>query len=228
MTGVFLQARLESTRLPRKILLPLAGKPLLQHAMEALRQIPADVYAVLTDAGSAAELDPVCRQVGFQVFRGDPHDVLKRYADAARHFQVDRIVRATGDNPLVSSECAMASLELFTRSQADYAGILNPPYGTAVEVVRTEALFESERCSDTPAEREHVTAHILNNRQRFRVVLEDAAEQWRSSARVTIDTPADYAGIQRLFEDLYRGSPIPLAEVVEWCRNNPAHTMKVS
>ncbi|MFW6362653.1 MAG: cytidylyltransferase domain-containing protein, partial [Spirochaeta sp.] len=124
MTGVFLQARINSQRLPRKVLLPVAGKPLLQHAMESLRMVSADVYAVLTDEDSRHELEPVCRAAGFQVFVGDPDDVLKRYIDAARHFEVSRILRATGDNPLVSFEIARASIRLAEEHNSDYAGYI--------------------------------------------------------------------------------------------------------
>ncbi len=219
-TAIFLQARLDSSRLPKKILLPLAGKPLLQHAMEALKLVPADIYAVLTDSNSEQQITQLCQQCGFHVFAGDPDDVLHRYVSAAEFFGVDRIVRATGDNPLVSPQIANETLRLAEARSCDYAGLINPPYGTAVEVVKTSAL-QKAMSSDKQYDHEHVTAYVYSHPEIFSVVLEEAREEWRCDARVTIDTPDDYQYIQDLFAALYCNEAIPLEDLIAWCCQNP-------
>ena len=228
MTGIILQARMDSRRLPRKVLQPLAGKPLLQHAMENLLRVPADVYAVATDAESLPDLTPLCRDCGFGIFAGHPTDVLDRYYHAARHFGLETIVRATGDNPLVSAEIAVASLQLARESQADYAGLLHPPYGTAVEVLRMTALEQAYHHAVAGEEREHVTAYIYRNPQQFRLALEPAPKAWCNDARVTVDTPEDMEYIRRLFAALYTGSPISLDDMIQWCTAHPHSRLKVS
>ncbi|AFG37734.1 cytidylyltransferase domain-containing protein [Spirochaeta africana] len=228
MTGILLQARIDSQRLPRKILLPIAGKPLLQHAMENLLAVPADVYAVVTDEASLPELQPLCGRCGFQVIAGHPTDVLARYHRAAEQLGLDTVVRATGDNPLVSPEIADASLQLARQTAADYAGLLHPPYGTAVEVLRADALARAYRDAASSGEREHVTAYIYGNPELFRLALQPAPDSWRSSARVTVDTPEDLAYMRRLFAELYSGSPIPITDVIQWCSRNPHARLKVS
>jgi len=122
-TAVFLQVRMASSRLPGKALLPLAGKPVIQHAMEALATLPAGRYALLTDRESAPHLNGIAEACGYEVFIGDPEDVLDRFCAAAAFYAVETIVRATGDNPLVSASIAREALQLAESSGADYAGI---------------------------------------------------------------------------------------------------------
>jgi len=105
MTGVFLQVRLDSTRYPRKALADLGGRTVLQRCLDALEGVPAQVHAVVTEPGSLEELSPLVRTAGWQVFSGSRTDVLDRYVQAARFFGCSTVVRATGDNPLVSARC---------------------------------------------------------------------------------------------------------------------------
>jgi spore coat polysaccharide biosynthesis protein SpsF (cytidylyltransferase family) len=128
-TAVFLQARMASSRLPGKALLPLAGKPVIQHAMEALVTLPAGRYVLLTDRESAPHFAEIAAGCGYDLFVGDPEDVLDRFCAAAALYSVDTIVRATGDNPLVSAAIAREALQLAASTSADYAGITDTPYG---------------------------------------------------------------------------------------------------
>lgn len=216
-TAVFLQVRLASTRLPEKALLPLSGKPAVSHAMEALSSLPVHVKAIVTDAASAPKLQPLAAASGYDLFCGDPTDVLRRYCDAARHFGIDTIVRATGDNPLVSAAIAREAMHLQSVTGADYAGITETPYGTGVEVVRTHALHDLTRRTRDPYHREHVTPGIYQDPSRYSVVTRPAAESVRfPSMRVTLDNLHDYRYIAELFEQLYRGEPIELPDLVTY------------
>lgn len=216
-TAVFLQVRLASTRLPEKALLPLSGKPAVSHAMEALSSLPVSLKAILTDAASAPKLRPLADAAGYDVFCGDPEDVLQRYCDAARHFGVDTIVRATGDNPLVSAAIAREAMQLRSVTGADYAGITETPYGTGVEVVRAPALHDLNRRTSDPYHREHVTPGIYRDPGRYSVVTRPAAASVRfPSMRVTLDNLHDYHYIAELFEELYRGDPIELPDLVTY------------
>ena len=129
-TGIFLQVRLDSQRLPRKALLPLPYGNIIQHAMRALKGIEADVYALLTDENSEGTLRPFATKEDFEMFIGPRDDVLKRYCLAARHFRVDHVIRATGDNPLVSAEMGRAILSIHIREEADLSHFIGLPLGT--------------------------------------------------------------------------------------------------
>jgi spore coat polysaccharide biosynthesis protein SpsF len=217
--GVFLQARLNSTRLPGKALLPLAGAPAVQHALRALRRVEAGVHAVLTEPGSVPALQPLAEAEGFDLFAGPEEDVLERFCLAARRFRVGRVVRATGDNPLVSARQVQALLDLHRAEGWQLSHFLGLPLGTGVEVVETEALEAANRASSDPYEHEHITTFLYRHPERFRIAVPACPEAWRlPEARVTLDTREDYEQLQRIFRELYRGEPIELEELVAWLK----------
>lgn len=217
--GIFIQVRLDSTRLARKALLPLPGGNLIRHAMRAMRLVPADEYALLTDEASASALGPHAEDEGFRVFVGPPEDVLARYAMAARSLDVQRVVRATGDNPLVSPFLAREILGLHGRLSADLSHFLKIPWGSGIEVVESGALFTAERMAVAPDEREHMTTWIYRHPEGMRILEPEGPEGFTmAEARVTVDTPQDYEQVNRIFEDLYRGTPLETDRIIEWFR----------
>ncbi|MDR1211532.1 MAG: spore coat protein, partial [Spirochaetaceae bacterium] len=108
MTALVLQARLDSSRLPRKALLPLGGRPLIQAVMAALKTVAADIHVLACAADSEAAFAPFARAEGFYIYGGPKEDVLKRYCDVIRLYGPDRVIRATGDNPFVFADAAWA------------------------------------------------------------------------------------------------------------------------
>ena len=219
-TGVFVQVRLGSTRLPRKAILPLPGGSVIQHVMRSLLAVPADVRALLTDEQSLDVLRPVGVAEGWIVTSGPAEDVLARYCDACRLFDVQRVIRATGDNPLTSASLARSIIAVHERGHADLSHYLGCPWGTGVEVVETEALLASERLGHAQDEREHITTYLYRHPERFRIVEPQAPERANLPAgRATVDTAEDYRRAQRIFADLYRGAPIEIEELVTWLKS---------
>lgn len=215
--GIFVQVRLGSTRLPGKALLPLRGGNVIQHVMRSLAAVPADVRALVTEAGSVHALSPLARQEGFSIFVGPEEDVLERYCMAARDHGVDHVIRATGDNPLTSPALARGILAVHLQAAADLSHYRGIPWGSGVEVVRSDALFRAEREATDPEEREHITTFLYRHPERFKIEEPIAPlELQRSEARVTVDTEADYALVKRIFEDLYRGEPVEVREIAAW------------
>lgn len=217
MIGVFVQVRLDSNRLPEKALLDLAGRPLIGHVMQALSGVPAEVHALVSEERSAAVLEPLAEEYGFALFSGDPEDVLRRYADAVRHFGVDTVVRATGDNPLVSARLVREILQLHEERAADLSGFDDLPLGTGVEILSREALLRADARAVDPYEREHVSPYLYRHPDRFRILRTPAPEPYRlPEGRVTVDTPEDYQYVRQLMYDLYQGIPVEIGEVVQW------------
>ena len=217
MTGVFLQVRLDSSRLPNKALLELGGRTVIEHAMLSLRRVPCSVHAILTDKKSAELLRPRATRCGFETFVGPPLNVLERYVQAARHFDVETVVRATGDNPLVSWELARLALREFAGRDADYFGFDGPPLGTGVEVVKTAALERAIRKASERYDLEHVTSFLYRNPGLFTAIRVQCPPAYRfPKMAVTLDTASDYAGLSTLFDELYRGTPIPILRLVKY------------
>jgi spore coat polysaccharide biosynthesis protein SpsF len=214
MTGVFLQVRLDSSRLPRKALLPLGGNTVIEQAMAALSSVKADVFALVTDKESLSELRSLAERWGFEVFPGPRDDVLDRYCLAAKRFGVDHIIRATGDNPLVSGLLANRILEEHLEEGADYSGFLGIPLGTGVEVLKTTSLFRARREAIDIYEREHVSPFLYHRPDQFKIYRPRAPKEFLApDTRVTLDTEENYQFILDIYDDLYHGRPIEIEEL---------------
>ncbi len=220
MTGIFLQVRLDSSRLSNKALLELGGRSVIEHAMLSLKRVPASVRAIVTDSASRSLLEPRASRCGFDIFVGPEENVLERYVLAARHFGVTTVVRATGDNPLVSWELARQALAELRRRQADYCGYDGPPLGTGVEIVRVAALERAVRETRSSYDCEHVTPYIYRHPGLFRAFRIPApAAYCLPHARVTLDTPEDYRRLCTIFDELHMDAPVPVLRLVRWLRD---------
>jgi spore coat polysaccharide biosynthesis protein SpsF len=205
VTAVVLQARLDSTRLPGKSLLPLGGKPLILVVMEALRAVPADRYVLACAEDCAAPFGPLAEAAGFTLFPGPRDDVLARYCGAIRRFGMDRVIRATGDNPFVFAAAAEAINGEALSLGADYAGYRGLPLGAGVESAAAEALLRAEAEARAPEEREHVCPYLYGHPELFSLHQPLAPQKWRGRhIRLTVDTAEDYDRAQALAAALSR------------------------
>lgn len=169
------QARMTSTRLPGKIMKEVAGHPLLYfHISRLQRARLADVVVVATSDQSSDDIVAAyCRAQGFNVYRGDLDDVLKRFVDCAAELQADVVVRTTGDCPLIDprlvDQCIEAALS--ATPSPDHLALDSSrfPRGLDVEVVRREALDLAARSTIDPYDREHVTPFIYHRPKQFRL-----------------------------------------------------------
>ena len=217
VSALVLQARLDSTRLPGKALLPLGGRPLIFRVMEALSSFPCKVKVLACPEDCVSSFAPLAEEAGFSIIPGPKEDVLARYCLVIRHTNAGRIVRATGDNPFVFADAAIAlNREARTRN-ADYAGYSGLPYGAGVESVASAALLRAEREAQSPAEREHVCPYLYNNPELFRLHRPLAPPGWQGGElRITVDTQEDYDRAQVLYghllslprEERYNGESI--------------------
>lgn len=201
-TGIIIQARMGSTRLPGKVLKPLAGKPMLarilgrfQHCRRADRVVLATSDRIQDDPVAALAGD-----LGMPVFRGSESDVLDRYRQCARAFGFTAIVRATGDNPFVDVEEADRLIAFHHASGLDYAANVGGlPIGVGVEIMTMAALERSWREGLAPHHREHVNEYILENPALFRQEAPTIPpEKLAPTLRLTVDTPEDFAFAEAL------------------------------
>ena len=195
MALVLLQARMRSTRLPGKVLLPLGGLRAIDWPLRRL----AEVGPVVLCTSDAAADDGLAGSIRGPVTRGSENDVLGRFLGALEeHAAGEVIVRATGDNPLVLPELAAEAIDQLQRDGADYCSIEGSALGTTVEVLTREALVRVGAVAESAEEREHPTLGILRRPERFRITRCQAPAHYRSDLRLTLDTPADYAYLAAL------------------------------
>ncbi len=210
-TIIIVQARMTSTRLPGKVLLPLAGETMLSRLVERLRRVQrADGIVIATTGNTTDEpIAALCAQLGVPCHRGSEHDVLSRYADAARLHGADVVVRITADCPLIDPALIDQVIATHEEGGSDYVSNMLPPtwpYGMAVEVFSAAALAQAHAEATQAAEREHVTPFIYWHPERYRL-RNVASPVDLSQHRWTVDTPEDYELVRRLFEVLYPARP---------------------
>jgi spore coat polysaccharide biosynthesis protein SpsF len=200
MTALVVQARLDSSRLPKKSLLPLEGRPLILRVMEALAFLPCDERILACPEDCVPSFAPLAGEAGFSLVPGPGEDVLARYCLAIRRSGAERIIRATGDNPFVFIDAAAAINREAADLRADYAGYGGLPYGAGVESIASAALLRAEREAGALPEREHVCPYLYSHPELFGLHRPLAPRVWQGPGmRVTVDTEEDYERAKILY-----------------------------
>lgn len=220
--GIILQARMGSTRLPGKVLKPLAGKPMIQWIIERLQSCQrADILILATSTlAQDRPLVDLAEKLGVSVFRGSETDVLDRYYQCALEHHLDYIVRATGDNPFVDPEACDQLVGFYFSQQLDYATISTEPedgypLGVGVEIFSFSALEKSWQEGHAPHHREHVNEYILETPATFKQARMPAPPEKRApELSLTVDTPEQFASAEEVYSDYLRQYPSQLVPVV--------------
>ncbi|MBT4880682.1 MAG: aminotransferase class III-fold pyridoxal phosphate-dependent enzyme [Alphaproteobacteria bacterium] len=191
-----IQARMGSTRFPGKVLKELAGKPLLEWIVTRSKEIPLIDQVVVATSDQESDLPIVqwCKEHKVECFRGNEHDVLDRYYNAAQKMKADVIIRITADCPFLDPNVAGQVLSLVALGHADYASNILPvtwPDGLDCEAFTFSALESSHRMAVKRADREHVTSYIRNNQAKFKVLNLSCPLPDLGKYRWTIDTSQD-------------------------------------
>ena len=209
-TAIIVQARMGSTRLPGKVLLPLAGHTVLEEVLRRCSAIPsADVVvcAIPEDASDDALVEPAAR-AGAVVARGSAGDVLQRYRRAADQVGADIVMRVTSDCPLIDPVLCGEVLALRAARGVDYAANNMPPgfpHGLDCEAFTAAALRRADDAARDPYQREHVTPWLRTHGSATRAALEGPGGEARDQ-RWTLDFPEDYAFLQAAFAALPGGT----------------------
>ena len=205
MLAIVLQARMDSSRLPGKSMLPLGGKPLILRVMEALDRIPAELRVLACPEDSVSYFEKIVQEAGFTLFAGPKEDVLERFCLALKKFGIRHLIRATGDNPFVFADAAYALITEALTLEADYAGYTGLPYGAGIEYVNAKALLRAGTEATSEYEREHVCPYLYNHPEKFLLHRPLTSQHWQNpEIRLTVDTQQDYDRAQALYAVLDR------------------------
>lgn len=196
---------MSSTRLPGKVLMPLAGKPVLAHVVERLsycRMLSGTVVATTVESSDDA-IATFCESARIPLFRGSLEDVLDRYYQAANQFGADPIVRITADCPAIDPVIVDAVIAGFLAGNYDYYGLSGEfPDGLDCTVFAYKALKKAWDEAKLKSEREHVGPYLEKHPEIFR---NGGLELFHGMAhhRWTLDEPRDYVLLSAIFDDLY-------------------------
>jgi len=211
-----------SARLPGKVMRPLCNRALLGHVLDRLKMVRnSDVLVVATTTETRDNLiEAFAAREGVACFRGSETDVLDRYYQAALHFGLANIVRATADNPLVDPVEIERLIELHLRSNADYTHAFGKlPVGIGAECFTMNALERSWHEGHRSNHREHVNEYIQELPAVFHIEeLDIPPDKTAPRLRLTVDTPDDFSSMTRIYEKLYLpGTYITTEEAVALC-----------
>jgi len=207
------QARMGSARLPGKVLRLLCGRPMLARVIERLR-LSKWLHQIVVATTSLPQDNPVAKladEVGVEVFRGDEADVLGRYVGAARSAQADVVVRVTADCPLIEPTVVDQAVAMYLAGgdELDYVSNIierTYPRGLDVEVFPRRILEHLDVVSTSAPEREHVTLHLIRQREHYRIAhalneVDHSHHYW------TVDSEQDLQLVEQVYQALYSKKP---------------------
>jgi spore coat polysaccharide biosynthesis protein SpsF (cytidylyltransferase family) len=209
MTNIIgiIQARTDSTRLPKKTLKDIQGKPLILHVLKRAQyaKLLDKVILATTTRPIDTPLTEMVQAQGIPVYRGDCDDVLDRYFQAATQYHAEVIVRVTGDCPLIDPHVIDTVVQVFLQHHYDYVtNTLQPtfPDGLDVEVFSYKTLKKAWNEATLASEREHMTAYIRNHPEQFtQYNIKNPVDL--SKFRWTVDQQEDLEFVREIFKRLY-------------------------
>ncbi|MFD2873100.1 cytidylyltransferase domain-containing protein [Mucilaginibacter ximonensis] len=213
---IIIQARMSSSRLPGKVLMPLLDKSLLARMIERLQQIKYAARLVIatsvTDDDDLIEQEAKSLQI--DCFRGDLNNLLDRHYQAAKLFNADVVLKIPSDCPLIDPKAVDRVLDVFFENDGryDFVSNLHPatwPDGNDVEVMTMACLERVWLKAAKPMELEHTTPYIWENPDQFAIanVAWETGKDYSMSHRFTIDYLEDYLFISRVYQELYPVDP---------------------
>ena len=233
---LILQARMGSTRLPGKSLLPLAGRPLLARMLERVgraRRVNEIVVATTRQPDDDA-LAELAAAEGAAVYRGAENDLVERYRRAAEVYQAGLVVRLPADNAVPEPDEIDRIIECHLRGESEFSSNLAEvmgngyPDGIGAEIFERSALEEVAARPLNPVLREHPHLNFFDYHAqkpvepaRFRVgTIECPAGFRRPELRLDVNTAEDYRFLAQLYDDLYPRNPnFHITEIIDWYDN---------
>jgi spore coat polysaccharide biosynthesis protein SpsF (cytidylyltransferase family) len=215
--------RMKSTRLPRKALAEVAGKPMIVRLVErlAVRIPPSQIVLCTSVNAQDDDLEDVARQHQIQCFRGHELDVMGRFIAAADRYQAKTIARVTGDNPLTDPVMLEHMFSRHAQEQSEYSFTEDLPVGTRAEVLDVAALKRIHKELQDPNYSEYMTFMLKrpDKLKQLEIPAPDAVLR-RPELSLTVDSPEDLALIQDIYAHF--GTLLPaLEQIIQWLDSVP-------
>jgi|APSaa5957512622_1039677.scaffolds.fasta_scaffold00261_3 pseudaminic acid synthase len=224
--GIIIQARVGSTRLPNKVLMDISGQPLLKHVVERCKLANVDDVIVATSTNLENDaIEEFCKENGYSYFRGSENNVLDRFYQTAKKFNLDAIIRVTGDCPLISPGVIDLLIEKFKEGNFDYASNAAKrsfPRGLDCEIFSFNALEKTHYLAKEQKDCEHVTPFIYGNPEIFKVghLIADQ-DLYHPEIRLCVDTEKDFELIKKIYDKFSGEEILQIKKVLQFLLENP-------
>ena len=225
MIGCIIQARMGSTRLPGKVMKIIDGKiPSISHTINQLKSCKSldKIIVATTNLPDDDEIVNHLKNLEVDVFRGSSDDVLDRYFQCAKYYDLSSIVRITADCPLIDPDIVDRGIEIFKSENYDYVTNTFPrtfPDGNETEIFSFKALDTAFFNSNLPSEHEHVTPYFRNNKENFKILNFTNSENI-SHLRWTLDYDVDLKLIRLILSKL-DPRPVHMNDILQLFKKEP-------
>ncbi len=202
------EARMNSSRLPGKVLLEVNGRPLLEYLIERLKKVQSidDIVLATTINPKDDILEKFALDRNLNFYRGSENDVMGRILETAQINEANTIIEITGDCPLVDPDIIEQAIRVFKKNNVDYLAnnfFSSYPGGMDTQVIKTAALQKSYSMTNNPEDLEHVTLHIKNNPSIFsHIYLVAPPSLHFPSVDFILDELSDYKFLKKVIEEL--------------------------
>lgn len=225
MPTVIIQARMGSSRLPGKVMLPILGKPLLWWTVEALKmsKVIDRIVLAIPDREENNCLLELAMEMNINCFVGPEKNVLQRFFQCSQEYSDDVYFRATGDNPIIDYENPERLFVYRKIYGLQYAFEEGLPIGAGIEIFTRDAINIAYQKAVSNYDKEHVTAYMMRNLKKEHVEGLTTAPfngSYYPELSLTVDTPNDYKKIKMIMANTHRDGIPPIEKVVEFCREN--------
>lgn len=225
--GALVVARMDSHRLPGKVLKKLRGKSLLEWIVTRLQRV-SGLQGRIAIATTSRRVDDPINKAGqglmVPVFRSQyVDDVAHRLLNAADFLQWDGFFRVNGDSPFVDADLLSRALTVMKSESTRFLTNIHPrtyPYGVSCEGIRTDLLRKSlEHFSE--AEREHATAWFYDHLSEIPHAVLSSEENYDSSVRMVVDTKDDLSVLENaLKNEIGPVSELPVHQIYQLIQNH--------
>jgi spore coat polysaccharide biosynthesis protein SpsF len=223
-----IEARMTSSRLPGKVLLEAAGKPMLEHLVNRLRAVPSldGIVLATTINKTDDQLEEFAKKIGLDCYRGSESDVLARVIGAGESAHADILVEITGDCPIIDHNLIEQTIQMFIHNNVQYATnslIRSYPDGMDTQVIQFEALKSSAKLTQHPLDIEHVSRFICNHPELYtRVHLIAPPSLYWPELGLTLDEPKDYELLKKIIEYFHSSDPLfGCGDVIRLLKDKP-------
>ena len=225
MIGCIIQARMSSIRLPGKIMKLLDKKnPSLYYTINQLKNSSNldKIFIATSDLSEDDIIEEFAKNNKIAYFRGNSENVLDRFYECAKKFQLETIVRVTADCPLIDPKIVDSFIKIFNSGKYDYVHNMEPrtfPDGLDTEVFSFKILEEAHKNAKLPSEKEHVTPYFRNNKDKFRIK-NVISKKNMSSHRWTLDYQEDLDLIRNIVKEI-KNRPILMNDIISLFNKKP-------
>ena len=217
-TTLIIQARVNSKRLPRKVLELIGGKPMILFQIERIKKakLVNKIILATTNNKSDNPLEKICKEANIEIHRSLENDVLGRYVNCLQLTDSETILRITGDCPFIDPAQIDEYIRIYMSGKYDYLCNNNPPTfpdGLDIEIFSRKSLLEANIFDKNPTSREHVTLWIKNNSKFKKKNIKNKEDL--SHLRWTVDHKEDLIVIRSVLKELNNKNFFSWKEVIK-------------